>query len=338
MTIPNEKALQLTYGQQFRFAKIQEIIEQGNFPTAEELALALGYSVPTVRRDIRAMRYTMKHPIDSIPGGGYFYREKVAPVAVADVNESEVLALGFGMSGEKALAGTGIEKPFFSAFNKITVGIAQKVKARVSDFNQVVSFHTNFEPIMDPNVFQMSFNAAANLDQLRIYYIKPGPGQEAEWRTIDLYHLAHVNGEWYMMVFDHLRGKERTFIPARVLKIEKTGKKFVRPKGWSVEERLKDSFVIEQGDGRYDIVIRFNERAADYIRVKKWKGQTKMVELPNGHLELHMTLSSLNEVQRWIMTFNGNAFPIGPNPLCDMYYCAAEKMLSHRKGEGGVFS
>jgi hypothetical protein len=49
-----------------------------------------------------------------------------------------------------------------------------------------------------------------------------------------------------------------------------TGKTFARPQKFSLEKRLRDSFGVQSGQGSFEVVIRFNELVADYIREKKW--------------------------------------------------------------------
>ena len=33
---------------------------------------------------------------------------------------------------------------------------------------------------------------------------------------MDPYHLANINGEWYLFAYDHVRKDIRTFVPARI--------------------------------------------------------------------------------------------------------------------------
>ena len=104
---------------------------------------------------------------------------------------------------------------------------------------------------------------------MQLTYRKPGQ-RETELRVVDPYHLANINGEWFLFAWCHLRKDIRTFVPARIQAIEPTGKTFARPQKFSLEKRLRDSFGVQSGQGSFDVVIRFNELVADYIREKKW--------------------------------------------------------------------
>ena len=79
--------------------------------------------------------------------------------------------------------------------------------------------------------------------------------------------------------------------------------------------------------GEFDVVIRFNEKVADYIREKKWHPSQKLRPLKNGDLELQMTLSSLVEVERWILQWGGAARVLAPKELKESVRAAARAIL-----------
>ena len=172
----------------------------------------------------------------------------------------------------------------------------------------------------------MLARATAERRQLELIYRKPGQ-QQTEQRVVDPYHLANINGEWFLFAYDHLRQDIRTFVPARIKAIKSTGNTFVRSHKFSLEQRLRDSFGVRSGQGEYDVVLRFNAQVADYIREKKWHDSQQMRELKDGGVELEMKLSSLAEVERWVLGWAGNAVVVRPPELADAVRRAAKKIL-----------
>jgi predicted DNA-binding transcriptional regulator YafY len=75
------------------------------------------------------------------------------------------------------------------------------------------------------------------------------------------------------------------------------------------------------------VAIRFNARAADYIREKKWHPSQTLRDLKGGGAELRMKLSSLAEVQRWVLSWGGDAIVIKPKDLVESIHEAARKIL-----------
>ncbi len=105
------------------------------------------------------------------------------------------------------------------------------------------------------------------------------------------------------------------------------GKKFARPQKFSVEKRLRDSFGVQSGQGSFEVVIQFDERVADYIREKKWHESQVLRELEDGGLELRMKLSSLAEVERWVLGWAGHARVLQPPALVESVAQAARQIL-----------
>jgi predicted DNA-binding transcriptional regulator YafY len=144
--------------------------------------------------------------------------------------------------------------------------------------------------------------------------------------VVDPYHLANINGEWFLFAFDHLRRDIRTFVPARIHGARPTGKSFTRPEKFSVEKILRDSFGVVSGAGEHRVIIRFDAGAADFIREKRWHPSQELRERPGGALELRLKLSSLGEVQRWILSWGGSAVVVAPPELVESVRAAAKRI------------
>jgi predicted DNA-binding transcriptional regulator YafY len=142
--------------------------------------------------------------------------------------------------------------------------------------------------------------------------------------------LANINGEWFLFAYDHARKDIRTFAPARMQSAKATGNTFERTQKFSLEKRLRDSFGVYSGEGEFDVVIRFNARAADYIREKKWHPSQTLRDLKDGGAELKMKLSSLAEVQRWVLSWGGDAEVLKPKELAESVRAAARKILEFK--------
>jgi predicted DNA-binding transcriptional regulator YafY len=188
------------------------------------------------------------------------------------------------------------------------------VSLNLADWDQTISFRTSVEPKIDLGTFDALAKATSHRQQLELTYRKPG-SRQTERRLVDPYHLANVNGEWFLFAFDHLRKDIRTFVPSRIQQLTPTGVTFDRPPKFSVERILRDSFGVVTGSGEHRVVIRFDSYAADYIREKRWHPSQEIKELKDGGLELSLKLSSLGEIQRWILGWGGSAVPLHPPEL-----------------------
>lgn len=300
-----------------RMMRIHQELQSGKYPNATSLARELEVNPKSIHRDMEFMRDRLDLPVeyDSVKRG-YYYTEEVGAFPTLQITEGELFAL---LVAEKALQqyrGTSFEKPLLSAFKKMASSLPDTVSLNLADWEQTISFRTTAEPILNLEVFDLLGKAAGACKQLRLQYRKPGQ-KEPEERIVDPYHLANINGEWFLFAYDHLRKDLRTFAPARIVSADPTGKKFTRPEKFSLERRLRDSFGVHSGQKEFAVVIRFDEFAADYIREKRWHPSQQLKELESGGAELTMKLSSLIEVQRWILGWGGHAQAIQPLELIE---------------------
>jgi predicted DNA-binding transcriptional regulator YafY len=307
--------------------RIHQALQSGGHPNAVSLARELEVSVKSVHRDLEFMRDRLELPVAYDRGrNGYFYTEEVGNFPTMQITEGELFAL---LVAEKALQqyrGTTFERPLLSAFKKMAAALPDTVSLNIADWEQTISFRTRAEPILNLAIFDALSKAAAQRRQLQLTYRKPGR-RATELRVVDPYHLANINGEWFLFAWCHLRRDIRTFVPARIQAAEPTGKTFARPQKFSLERRLRDSFGVQSGQGSFEVVLHFNELVADYIREKKWHESQVLRELEDGGLELRLKLSSLAEVERWVLGWAGNARVLQPPELAASVAQAARKIL-----------
>jgi len=309
-----------------RMLRIHHALQLGGFPNASKLAKEIEVSSKTIHRDLEFMRDRMNLPVsfDAVRGG-YFYNGEVSNFPTLQITEGEIFALVVAEKALQQYRGTSFEKPLLSAIRKMEQSLPDTVSLNLADISQTISFRTRAEPILNLQIFDALARAVAQRRQLELQYRKPG--QKTEPRVVDPYHLANINGEWYLFAFDHARNDIRTFAPARIQSAKVTGKTFERSQKFSLEKRLRDSFGVHSGEGQYQVAIKFAPRVADYIREKKWHPSQSIREFKDGSLELKMKLSSLPEIQRWVLSWGGDAKVLHPRELVESVRQAAKSIL-----------
>ncbi len=311
-----------------RMLRIHQAIQAGGHPNATTLALELEVSTKSIQRDLEFMRDRLNLPLEYRHApNGYHYTEEVSSFPTLQITEGELFAL---LVAEKALQqyrGTHFEKPLLSAFKKMAASLPDTVSLNLAEWQQTISFRTSAEPVLNLEIFDLLAKATARHQQLELDYRKPGRAQ-SERRLIDPYHLANINGEWFLFAFDHLRKDIRTFVPARIHAAQPTGRTFVRPQKFSLEKRLRDSFGVHSGQGEFEVVLRFDNLVADFIREKRWHPSQRLREQKDGGVELRLKLSSLVEIQRWVLGWGGSVRVIQPPELKQAVQAAARQILA----------
>lgn len=313
---------------------IHNAIHAGKYPNGTMLARELEVGVRTISRDIEFMRDRMSLPIyyDDVRHG-FYYNEEVAAFPSLTISEGELFALAVAEKALQQYRGTSFERPLMSALKKVSESLPDSISLNLDDWNDSISFKTSAETILDLSTFDQLAQATSRREQLELEYRKPGE-KRPEKRVVDPYHLANVNGDWFLFAYDHMRKAIRTFVPARIVSMRKTGQKFTKNPKFSVRAELGNSFGIHSGTGKHKVVLRFNDRVADYIREKKWHPSQRVRELKNGQLELQMTLSSLVEVGRWVLQWGGAARVLAPKQLAEQVTAAAREIVTATQAPG----
>jgi proteasome accessory factor B len=310
-----------------RMLRIHQALQAVGFPNASKLAREAEVSTKTIHRDIEFMRDRLNLPVEfDASRNGYFYTGEVSAFPTMQISEGEIFALVVAEKALQQYRGTSFEKPLLSAIKKMEQALPDAISLNLADIERTISFRTRAEPILNLEIFDALAKAVAQRQQLELHYRKPG--QPAEKRLVDAYHLANINGEWYLFAYDYARKDLRTFVPARIQSVKPTGKTFERTQKFSLEKRLRDSFGVHAGEGEFEVVIRFSARGADYIREKKWHPSQTLQDLKGGGAELKMKLSSLAEVQRWVLSWGGDAKVLKPKELVESVQAAAKKILA----------
>jgi len=316
-----------------RMLQIHRVIQSGAYPTAADLALGLEVSRKSVYRDLEFMRDRLDLPLEwNAHHGGYHYTAEVKDFPTLQMTEGELVALVVAEKALQQYPGTSFEKPLLSAIQKMEQSLPDTISLSLSGVEQSISFRTRAEPILNLEVFDALAKATAARHQLELAYRKPGQPR-TEQRRVDPYHLANINGEWFLFAYDHLRKDIRTFVPARIKSLRRTGRTYARPLKFDLEKRLRDSFGVHSGHGEFEVILRFTDEVADYIREKKWHDSQQLRELRSGGVELRLKLSSLPEIERWVLSWGGNAVVVRPAELVQSVRRSAKKIL--RAASGG---
>ena len=310
-----------------RMLRIHQALHSGSYPNATTLARQLEVSTKSIHRDLEFMRDRLELPIQyDAKQFGYFYTEFVKAFPTLQITEGEIFALVVAEKALQQYRGTSFERPLLSALKKMAQALPDTLSLSLDDVAQTISFRTRVEPVLDLQIFDVLTKATAARRQLELTYRKPGQ-PHPEQRVVDPYHLANINGEWFLFAFDHLRKDLRTFVPARIKAVRPTGNTFERRQAFSLDKRLRGSFGVQSGQGEFEVVIRFNDRVAEYIREKRWHDSQHLRELKHGGVELRLQLSSLAEIGRWVLSWAGDAVVVRPPELAQWVRQAARKVL-----------
>ncbi|MDR2463278.1 MAG: transcriptional regulator [Verrucomicrobiales bacterium] len=309
-----------------RMLKIHETLMAGKYPNCSRLAEELEVVPRTARRDLEFMRDQLNLPLEyDARRFGYYYTEPVAAFPGMQVSEGELLALFVAQKALTQYRGTVFEKPLAGAFRKLTESLPEEISVETDGWDSVFSFKTVGAPVSDLALFTKLSRAVQQSLTVTFGYRKLN-GADHERRRVRPYHLACADNQWYLFGFDEERAGIRTFVLSRMKNLTVSDQVFVRPGDFSPKEYLSGSFGIFSGGKNQTVRVRFDAFAARLVGERNWHQSQKLRPLKSGGLELTLTLSSLPEVERWILSWGEHAEVLSPSALRRGIKASAQKM------------
>lgn len=300
-----------------RFAQIDSAVRAGGYPSAVTLGRQMEVSSRTVRRDVDFLRDRLHAPLAFCRRRkGYYYTDPTWQLPYFQLTEGEMVALFVAERALRQYRGTPYEADLTRAFQKIADSLTDPVSLDLSALlEQTHSFHTTAAAPHDLEIFKQLASAVRRHRRLRLTYWTASRDAVTE-REVDPYHLANIDGDWFLIGFCHLREEVRMFAPARIRRLRETGTDFDPPADFSIARFLDGTFrvVRESGTTAHHVHLRFSPHAARWVREKVWHATQQLTETPAG-LELTMAVSSLIEVRRWVMSFGADCEVLAPAEL-----------------------
>lgn len=310
-----------------RIQRIHRSIQAGEYPNCSTLAVMLEVSPKTIQRDLDWMRDRDNLPVEfHRVKNGYFYRERVAGMPTVHVTEGEVVALYIAQKVLAQYKGTPFDKPLSVAFEKLTAGLPETISFPLHGLDDTITFRTSGMMEADLVIFKTLYRAVNRKEEVRFKY-KSLRDRFYKTRYVQPYHLLGAANSWYLIAFDKNRADFRMFSLSRMQNLKLEGGNFTRMTNFNPQHLLQGSLGVFIGKGEYRIRVRFDAFASQLIRERKWHESQEVVELAEDELELRLTLSSLFEVERWILSWGAHARVLEPAELVTQVQAKIEAML-----------
>ena len=312
-----------------RMMRFHNLIKEDAFPNCSRIAREFEVSLRTIMRDMDFMKCRLNLPIEFNSGrNGYYYTEPVDQFPQLSFTEPEVFAM---LVAHKAIAqyhGTPFERPLALAFRKLTGQfLDSQTQYSLGNLDEALSFRPFALEDTDLETFEVLTRALKEKRVLKFEYRNLG-AESGQERLVHPYHVACVDNHWYLFAFDVKRQAMRTFALPRLSSPEITPERFAIPRKFNLNEYLKGSLNVFKGSGDYEVVIDFDAWAADLIRGRKWHASQEMTELPKRQLRLRLRLNSIEEAERWVLSWGQHATVARPQALVDRLLLAADALQS----------
>lgn len=284
-------------------------------------------SAKTIVRDIDCMKTEMNLPIAYDHSHyTYYYTKAVGEFPLVMMSEGELVALMVARASLHQYKGAPYEKELMSALGKLEAGLSSAMDVDLDAMARAVSFRHAGSPVKDTALFELLAEAVMHRRVVAFDYRKPGLGR-AERRAVHPLHLTHLGTRWYLVAHDEERNGIRQFILGRIAGAAVVPGRIFPATPFSSDDYYRNSFGIFVTGGEHAVRIRFSDDAAEVVREGDWHPTQKIETGREGTAELTMSVSSLDEVAKWVLSFGAEAEAVEPAALREKVRVLAEGLV-----------
>jgi predicted DNA-binding transcriptional regulator YafY len=281
----------------------------------DEIARLTGMTTRTVYRDIRALEDELDVPVFQAGRGRYgIDRKFFLPPLRLSVPEAIVLFLASRLIARWS---DQYDAAVVSAFTKLADALPQPIARHVAATMIAVGEHDANEP------FSRSFSAVARgWAEGRVVEITYDPGTGTEKRTrVHPYFLEPDAAlrSVYLIGFDEPAGAMRTYKVERIRSATLTTDRYEIPGDFDPDAWLANSWGIWSSEGTPTarVRLRFDASIAHRVREAIWHRSQELTELPDGGVELAVTVAGTVEIRPWILSWGDGVEVLEPPELRD---------------------
>jgi len=144
------------------------------------------------------------------------------------------------------------------------------------------------------------------------------PTGQTTARKVEPYALVLYQNGLYVVGRDTNREAMRTFAVERMRRVRVlTNLPFKRDPAVDVSKMFEGAFGLHSGSERQHVVVDFTAEVARYIEPREWHATQKMTRLDDGGLRVEFDVTSLTEVESWVMRWGPSAVAREPAVLVE---------------------
>jgi proteasome accessory factor B len=320
-----------------RLLALDEQIRGGRYPNALSFAATWEVSQKTIQRDIEFLRDSLGAPIEyDKTKQGYYYSHTNWFLPSVNMTEADLRTLLVATSSVQQYRGTPVAKDLERLFGKLTGALP-----RVSTVNPALilsrfSFTSTPAKPVDAKVWSVLVESLLCQRSVRIQYRSGGASPVTD-RVIDPYHMANLQGEWYVFAYCNTKKKVLQFGVPYILEASLTSTSYTIPSSFNAQKMLAQTFRrFALGDGAKTIRLRFDKEVAQHVTASPWHPNQTTKQLRTGEVELSFQAAGLFEVSRWVLAWGHNVRVLAPRELRTMVEeeiaLMAKSLGGHHKG------
>ena len=227
----------------------------------------------------------------------------------------ELAAMIFAERAGMGLVGTPFGEHLQSAIRRLTQAMPPKMRQFLERAAEAyVPLARGHKPYEDAcEVLENLHDAILDRRVCWVSYRSPASEEARQYKIEPLRLLTHRGG---LYVISRMPYYDQLIMQAvdRFESVEVTKEKFESPDHLSVDEQVSNAFGVSFEEPM-DVVVRFAEEQAPYIRERIWHQSQELEELEDGRVVLRLRAGGFYEIKSWVLSFGAAAEVLEPEEL-----------------------
>ncbi len=315
---------------------IQTLISSRFGKSITELAADLQCHTRTVYRDLEALQ-AAGFPVYTERTGGknlWCLLDSAKHSIPIPFSLPELMALYFSRGMMGVLKDTVFYDSLVTLFEKIKATLPDEYIEYLSRVEKSLAVkskpHTPYGPLR--SIIDKVSEAAILKKFIRIDYYAMSRKKTTR-RKVAPYKIWFFDGTFYLIGHCGLRQDIRIFAMDRIQNFEPTDETFEVPEDFNVDDFMKSSFGVFQGQP-VKVRIRFAADIADYIQEKIWHETQQIEAQKDGSIIFEAEVAGIDEIKFWILKWGAKAGVLEPESLRDEIRREAEAMAANYPNPG----
>ncbi len=304
---------------QSQFARLLEVdrhIRTGRYPNCLTFAKEWEVSQKTVQRDMDFLKDQLHAPLKyDREKKGFYYTNQNWFLPSLSLSEGDLFALFVASKALEQYRGTPIAKELERVFAKLTGMLPDKLSLRPELIYSRFSFSAPPAKPVDGKIWACVVRGLLTQTKVKISY-RSMEATAAKERLLSPYHIANLQGEWYVFGHSDVDGEIRQFALPRIQKAKLADQHFDLPDDFDAEKLLANTF------GRFvisaevhDVRLLFDAEVAPWVLERQWHPKQRAIIQPDGKVELSFPATGINEVFRWVLAWGHHVKILAPEQL-----------------------
>jgi len=295
-----------------RILALLRLLVQGQTPTVHELAAQFRTRRETIYRDLRALE-DAGYPIAG-DEHGRLSRPRLMPSPVPEMRFSRPELDALLLAAAQAQPALPTAESLSSATFKLKTLAGSQESSSISldeMFDAWICGSKDYR--LHEDHIATPIEAILRRRRCRVEYRTPSRPASKTY-DFDPFGLLCAGGGLYVVgrVPSHTGTTTLAIDRLRAVKLSAT--KFDADPAFSLQECRRNAFGVAWNDP-IDVVLRFRADQAPYVREREWHPSQKLIDLPDGSVQLAFRAGGLFEIRRWILGWGDAVEVLSPEEL-----------------------